>query len=192
MEQDVAFQCDCGTVRGHLSAITPHRGTHVTCYCSECRSAEVYLDQPDPEKNGVDLFQTTVDRVTIDTGLDQLRAFAFRPGKLARWYAGCCKAPMFNTLDKPWMGFVTLHDRRVTDTTPFGPIVMEGFKEDASGRQRQHHLWRLIWGVVKRTTQMQATGRWRQTPFHTSGGETITPIHVLSDVEKSVLPLEIR
>ncbi|MGB3245385.1 MAG: hypothetical protein WBB25_12685 [Sulfitobacter sp.] len=66
---DAAFTCACGIVRGKILNATPKGGNHCVCYCESCRAGALYAGDRDPVRSGVELFQTTADRIVIQDGL---------------------------------------------------------------------------------------------------------------------------
>jgi len=163
--RDLPFACNCGTIKGTLRGVTPARGSHARCHCIDCRAAEVYLNQPDPAPQAVQLFQTTPDRFDFDQGFDQLGVFSFGDKNLLRWYATCCGTPMFNTLRKPKLAFASIMTSALSDPAALGPIVGTGYIPTSSGKTRNEGLPRLIWGALSRAAAAKITGRWKTNPF---------------------------
>ena len=189
MGQDVVFACKCGRIMGRLIETSPRTGTACICHCRFCRAAEVYLDQDDPGWDGVGVFQTRADLLRIDEGLSQLAAFSFSKGGLIRWYARCCKAPLFNTLPNPRWGMVSVSADRFPDPSPLGEIRVVAWEPDETGKRRTTGLLRAIWGVASRAAALQIGNKWRKNPLFGRSQRPIVPVHVLSDIEKAQLPL---
>lgn len=190
MANDVAFSCECGAIHGVLTDVSEKTGTGIVCHCSQCRASEVFLDQPDPEDDGVAIFQTTVDHVKFTVGADKLYAFSFETGKLIHWYAKCCKVPMFNTMAKPEGGFVGVMVDRLAETAPLGRIKAMLYADNGKGGQSHTGLRHVIIGGTRRAIRMCLTGKWKNSPFFGKSGAPVSKVHVLSKVEKSQLPLE--
>lgn len=191
MGEDVIFSCECGQIHGVLRDVSAKAGTGLLCHCSRCRAAEVFLDQADPEDDGVALFQTTCDRVVFAAGANQMYAFSFEEGGVIHWYAKCCKVPLFNTLATPETGFVSVLVDRVTPKDPLGPIRALLYKDNGKGKQVHKGLHRVIAGGTKRAVRMRMSGKWKCSPFFGKSGAPISRVHVLSDVEKGHLRVEI-
>ena len=189
MTDSTTFSCTCGKIHGVLTDISEKTGTGIVCHCSQCRAAEVYLDQPDPEDDGVAIFQTTFDHVTFMAGADKMYAFSFEDGKLVRWYASCCKVPLFNTMAEPKSGFVGVIVDRLADTAPLGRIRAMLYQRDENGKQSHTGLRHVIAGGTKRAARMRFTGKWKKNAFFGRSGKPITRVHVLSEIEKHQLPL---
>lgn len=189
MGQDVFFSCDCGQIMGRMVDTSPRTGTACICHCRFCRAAEVYLDQTDPGWDGVGVFQTSTDRVRIDEGLDHLKAFSFSKDGLVRWYAGCCKVPMFNTMRNPRWALISVSVDRIPDPSPLGEIKVVAHEPDERGKLHHTGLRHAIWGVLSRAARMQVGSKWKNFPLYGKSQRPIVAVHVLSDIEKKQLPL---
>ena len=73
---NLALQCQCGTVRGRAIRVYPVDGTRVVCYCRDCQAfahalnaAERVLDA----QGGTDIYQLPPARLQIHQGHDQIR-----------------------------------------------------------------------------------------------------------------------
>lgn len=190
MSEDVTFSCGCGQIHGVLRDVSPKTGTALVCYCSRCRAAEVFLDQADPQDDGVPLFQTTCDRVVFTAGANQMYAFSFEKRGLIHWYAKCCKVPLFNTTATPTSGFVSVLVNRVSPKEPLGPIKAFLFQDNEGGKQVHKGLYHVIAGATVRAIRMRISGKWKNNPFFGKTRAPISRVHVLSDVEKRHLPVQ--
>lgn len=181
--KDLSFACTCGTLRGRLTSVTPRSGALIVCHCADCRAAELALGQPDPAPQGVALYQTTPDKVTLDSGSDQLALLRLSDKGLFRWHAACCSAPLFNTTPKPGFAFASLHAGRAADVAALGPLVGE-----VNGPKGNKGLFGMIIGVLRRSAAARLSGRWRQNPFFDadSGAPVVTP-RVLTAKERAAL-----
>lgn len=180
---DVPFRCACGQIHGRLTAIEPGAGLRVVCHCRDCRAAEVALGQPDPQDAGVDLFQTTPDRVVIDGGAEHLALLRLSPRGLFRWHAACCGTPLFNTAPKRGVPFASLHVNRASDPTPLGPV-----RAEVNGKKNRG-LLPAVAGIFTRLASARLSGRWRQTPFFDGDGTPVAAPRILSlDERRAVTP----
>jgi hypothetical protein len=164
-DKSAEFACTCGAVRGRVTPATRHSGTHVMCYCADCRAAQIYLGQDDPAPEGVELFQTTPDTIAFERGQDRLGLMRLGPNGLMRWYATCCNAPLFNTLKGPKLPFVGIHVARIADPAPIGPILVRGFMPQPDGSRKHKRVAYMAWQMFTRMLAARLSGRWRQTPF---------------------------
>ncbi|TMV09582.1 hypothetical protein FGK63_00485 [Ruegeria sediminis] len=184
----LAFSCDCGGLSGHITAQGVKSGTHVVCYCPDCRAAELYLGQPDLAPGPVDIFQLSPDAVVIDKGKDNLALLRLGPNGLFRWYAKCCGAPIANTLKTPKLPFAGIAAKRVSDPDRLGPVVTRGYVPDGTGKLKHEHLGRAVLAVLRRGLSARLSGRWRRTPFFdVATGAPIVPAKVLTKDERAAL-----
>lgn len=170
---DIAFSCTCGTLSGTLRGAHPRTGTHAVCFCDSCRASALYHNRPDPAPGPVHIFQTTPDRITIDSGMDQLAVMSFGDKNLLRWYAACCGTPMFNTARSAKFSFVGVLTDQLSDTAPLGPIVGRGFIPAKGGKVRHEGLPRLVWRMLSRVAVAGLSGTWKNTIFFDT--ETLKP-----------------
>ena len=170
---DIPLACRCGSVTGTLHDVRPRDGTHVVCHCNACARAMALSGLGEEAAAGVDLWQTTPDRIEIVTGMDQLVPMRLSPRGLFRWTARCCDTPMFNTFAGPRLPFAGVLTRNLSDPAPLGPVIAHGFVTGADGKQRHRHGHRVVWRFVRRSLAARMTGRWRQTPFFDADGQPV-------------------
>jgi hypothetical protein len=108
MTADVPLRCRCGRIRGSARAIGPSMGTRLICYCDDCQMYARFLgtDGVLDEFGGTDVFQTTPAHVLITEGRCEIRCLRLSDRGLMRWYSGCCKVPLANTVASPRVPFV--------------------------------------------------------------------------------------
>lgn len=183
----VAFGCTCGALTGRIAPATPRSGTHLECFCNDCRAAQIHLGQPDPAPGGVAIFQTTPDAVTIVSGRNRLGVMRLGPRGLLRWYATCCNAPLFNTLARPTLPFVGVLVDRLADPGRIGPVLAQSFVPNpAGGAPRHKGAMRMTWRFLIRLAAARLSGRWRHTPFFdlATGAPVVAP-RVLDKAERN-------
>ena len=140
---DLPLRCGCGALRGVLRSVAPRGGNRCICYCDDCQSFAHFLGRAesilDPH-GGTDIFQTTA-RLELSAGVQQLACMQLRQGsRVVRWYAGCCRTPIGNTVVTPRMPFVGLihscMDFDATGSTAdsvLGPVRGSVFRRFARG-----------------------------------------------------------
>lgn len=170
---DIPFACRCGSVTGILHDVRPSEGTHALCQCNSCRRGLELFDMGALAAGGVEIFQTTPDRIEFLTGLDQMAVMSLSPKGMLRWHARCCGTPMVNTFRSPAMPFAGVLVHSLADSDPLGPVVATGFIPGPGGKQRHQHLHRVIWRMLKRTLAAKISGRARTNPFFDSAGQPI-------------------
>jgi hypothetical protein len=176
----VGFSCRCGAISGHLTDIDPGRDTHLRCHCDDCRRANAHFGIEGSRETGVSIWQTTPDKVKIETGAVHMRLMRLSEKGLLRWYAGCCDTPLFNTMATPKVPFVGVLTDRLEDTEPLGPVVAEGFVEGEDGRSRHVHGGRVGVRIVRRIVGARLSGRWKDTPFFdTASGKPVCEAEIV-------------
>lgn len=179
------FACTCGKVHGHLSDITPRTGAPITCHCDDCRRAGLWLGQDDTGAEGHTYLQTTPARVHFDAGQDTLSVFTWKNKRLLRWYAPCCNAPLFNTMDTPKWAFASLHVARLAPSDALGPVATHGFMRQPNGRFKHKGLLRFMFRFIKRSAGARLSGAWRKTPFFDETGAPIGPVRALTAEDRA-------
>jgi hypothetical protein len=167
---DIPFSCRCGGLSGHLLNARPGEGTHLLCHCADCARAQALYDDA---SGPVAIFQTTPDRIKIETGKEHLALMQLSPNGLFRWTAACCDTQMFNTLKSPRIPFAGIVVARLADAAPLGPVLGEGFVPGPDGKTRHRHITRMIWRFLKRSAAARFSGRWRDTPFFDADGRPV-------------------
>lgn len=188
MAQNVPFGCSCGAVRGVLRGTTPRAGGHVHCYCEDCRAAAVWAGDADVGHAGIHYYQTTPDKVEFETGLAELRVFQWKKGRLLRWYAPCCGATFFNTLDSPKWAFASINTARFDNPDALGPAKAYAFKPMPNGKSKTVGLRHFMIGFLRRTIWKRISGTWRNTPFFDESGTAIAPIQKLTQQDRKTVP----
>ncbi|MEL6619412.1 MAG: DUF6151 family protein [Pseudomonadota bacterium] len=186
--QDLPFACDCGKLTGTLMGVGPSKGTRAECHCRDCRDAELFAGQPDPAPGGVQLYQTTPDRVRFDAGLDQLAVFSLSDTGILRWQARCCGAMLFNTTRSPKLAFASFRTDRLDDDSPLGPIKVRAFVRKANGKRGHEGMGHFLWAMIGRVLPRRLTGGWRKTPFFdVKSGEPVRDVYIVSKSERDAL-----
>lgn len=108
MSSDLPFACECGAVSGTLRIGA--EGHHLICHCSDCQHLVDYLGHPQllDAHGGTALYQTRCARMRLDTGRDRLACVHLTDKPTLRWYAACCRMPLFNTVATGRLPFITV------------------------------------------------------------------------------------
>lgn len=186
---DLAFACDCNTLRGTLRGATASNGCRVECYCHDCRAAEVFAGQPDPAPGAVQLYQTVPFRIAIEAGAVQLSPFSFSDTGPLRWQARCCGSTMFLTHRNPRLSFTSMRTDRLATPEALGPVQARAFVRKENGKRGHIGLLRFVAGFIWRTASARLSGRWKQTPFFTPDGAPVADIYQVSKAERAGLKL---
>jgi hypothetical protein len=182
--QAIGFSCSCGALRGHVDVPSPRAGNHVICHCPDCRAAMIHLGQPDPAPDGVEIWQTTPDRVHITEGARHLALMRLSPKGMYRWYAACCNAPITTTLRHRRLNVGGLIAARLDDRAALGPLLGYVFKKGADGRYHHKGFNRMGLRVIQMILAANLSGRWRDNPFLDDTGKPVVEPRVLSREER--------
>ncbi len=172
--KDLSFSCDCGALTGHITQQGVKSGTHVVCFCHDCRAAQLYFNQPDPAPGPIEILQMAPEEIVIDTGAEHLAAMQLSPKGMLRWYAKCCSAPLATTPLTPKFPFAGFIVKRIPDASSLGPVTTRGFVPGSNGKQSHEKVRYAAFGLLKRVLKSRLSGSWKQTPFFKS--ETGAPV----------------
>lgn len=185
---ETGFSCSCGKVCGRVAPAGPKTGIHLVCHCGDCRAAGRYFGQTDSAQIGVDMFQTSPDTIQFSSGAEHLAILRLSPKGPLRWYAACCNTPMFNTLSRPGLAFVTVLLSNTDDPAVFGPVAAESFVPQAGGPPKHKNGGRMVMGIMSRLAAARLSGRWKKTPFFDlATGEPRAPVHLIDKEERAAL-----
>ncbi len=111
MPPSLAIRCGCGALRGSVSGASPQYGNHLVCYCDDCQAFPRFLGCADAvldANGGSEIYQVSSGRVAFESGLEHLAAVRLSDRGLCRWFAGCCRTPIANTMPSAGMPFCGL------------------------------------------------------------------------------------
>ncbi|WP_253283427.1 MULTISPECIES: DUF6151 family protein [Ruegeria] len=187
----LAFSCSCGQLKGQISDRGVRLGTHVECFCHDCRAAQLYFGQPDPAPGPVDIFQMAPDEIEITAGGQFLSAMKLSPNGMLRWYASCCNAPLATTPQTarlPFAGFIV--GRITGDVSALGPVTTRGFVPRPDGKQKHEKVRFAAFGLLRRALQSRLSGRWKKTPFFDpeTGDPAVVPNVISKDERVALYP----
>lgn len=133
------------------------------------------------------LFQTTPDHMHFTKGAEHLTLTRLGPKGLFRWSAGCCGAPMANTLPRPQLPFVGIQVGRFEDPAALGPVRTHGNGKGAWPQPvKDRGMVRAIATLFWRAARTKLSGRGGQTPFFDAAGEPVaTPIVLTLEERKT-------
>lgn len=111
---DLPFSCTCRIISGTLVDVGPKAGDRYVCYCNDCRDFARYLGKDDETLDaagGSSVYQTRVDHLRIEHGLDHLACVNMAGKQTLRWFCRECRTPLFNTMDNgswPFLSMITV------------------------------------------------------------------------------------
>ncbi len=188
VQTGVGFACECRALQGRITAEGVQAGTHVVCYCPDCRAAELYFGQPDPAPDPIAVFQIAPEHIEIDQGAEHLAVMQLGPKGVYRWYAKCCKSPLANTLQTPKFPFASVIAKRVANPSNLGPVTSRSFVPKPGGKSSHERFASAVFGVLKRAAKSRFSGGWKKTPFFDgSTGEPVSKPTLISKSERDAL-----
>jgi hypothetical protein len=186
------LQCRCGTIKGFVS--NPESANRVVCYCKDCQAFARFLGQQNETldaQGGSDIVQTLPKNVTFTQGADAIACMRLSDRGMVRWYAGCCKTPIGNTLENYKISFVgLLHncletpERSLEDS--FGAVRVYANPQGAIGhpRPKASGMGAAIWWLVKTILKARVNGDYKRTAFFRDGRPIAIP-RVISSAERA-------
>ncbi|WP_171236787.1 DUF6151 family protein [Ruegeria sp. HKCCA6837] len=187
----LAFSCRCGSLQGRVSARGVRQGTHVECFCRDCRAAQLYFKQPDPAPGAVDILQMAPEEIEITAGGQFIAAMKLSPNGMLRWYANCCNTPLATTPPSASLPFAGFLVRRITDDTSIlGPVTTRGFVPRPNGKQKHEKIRFAAFGLIRRVAISRLSGRWKNTPFFDkkTSEPVATPVVISKDERAALYP----
>jgi hypothetical protein len=199
MKETIELRCDCGALRGTLSGIFEKRAKRIVCLCDDCQTYAHYLGRaPDvlDRNGGTDIFPATPADMRITAGAEQLRCARLSPKGLLRWYAGCCKTPIANTMSSakvPYAGIVhsiTDHaESGVAREKVLGPVVARiqgrfGVPPLPDGTLRAVSVGVILMNISFLTRAWLA-GKGQPSPFFSRAGALTAEPYVLTEDERA-------
>jgi hypothetical protein len=186
------LQCRCGTIKGWVS--DPHSANRVVCYCKDCQAFARALGQESETldaQGGSDIVQALPKNVTFTQGTEALACMRLTDKGMVRWYAGCCKTPIGNTLENYKISFIgLLHNCLETPEhslqNSFGAVRAYANPHGAIGepKPKAAGVGTTIWWLVKTILKARVNGDYKRTPFFRDGKPIATP-RVLSSAERA-------
>ena len=214
------LQCRCGTLKGLVQ--NPRGANRAICYCRDCQAFAHFLGRPGEvldERGGTDVIQVLPRNVVFTQGAEALACMRLTPKGLVRWYAGCCKTPIGNTLATPKMSFIGLvHtcleapsealDPAAGDASPpagksaskaldevFGPVRCWVNPDGAKGepKPKAAGLWHVLGWFFGTVVRARFNGDYRQTPFFdVAAGKPVVAPRILTEAEHADLMAAVR
>lgn len=200
MRDEVELRCDCGKISGamHIEPNDPAR--RLRCYCDDCQAFQHFLKRGGDildVHGGTDIIQLSPSALRLDKGLDQLRCVRLTPKGVARWYAGCCKTPIGNTLPTPQLPFVGLIEHAVRDRAwldhNLGTSRLAVFGSFARGDRSALNAHdklpiSMMLGAIWRIARRRLAGAHKKSPFFDpTTGAPRAEATVLSAAEREAL-----
>lgn len=126
---NLSIACACREVAAVLADVGPTQGDHVVCHCTDCQNFARYLGAADrilQQHGGTALYQCRCARLRLTKGTDKLACLHLTDKPTLRWYASCCRTPLFNTYANgriPYITTLVANCRPEEVTAAIGPVV---------------------------------------------------------------------
>jgi hypothetical protein len=196
----LSLGCRCGSVSGVLEGVSAENGSHVVCYCDDCQAFARFLGGEDilDAHGGTEIYQTTPSRVHIRSGASHIRCVRLSEKGMLRWYAGCCRTPIANTLSgsrMPFAGLVRPFFGDAPDGRPrdaiIGQITLRGFARYAIGGAPPGATDRPPLSFFLRIGRLLLggflAGAHRPSPFFDERGKPVAVPEILSPDQRAQL-----
>lgn len=183
---DLDVRCDCGTVRAVIRDATPDNTNRVVCECGWCQRYAHLLERVDTmldERGGTEVFQIRPSSLELLAGQDRLECMHLTSGGARRWYAGCCRSPIANTLAKPGPPFVgvlacCVDWTKVAKEEALGPVRVRvnGVVPPADRsrlRARRRDQFTMLGHYAPKFFGWWLRGEGKQIPFFDAAGQPI-------------------
>lgn len=191
------LQCRCGSLQGLVS--NPQSANRVICYCKDCQAFAHFLGRADEvldERGGSDVIQMAPRNIVFTQGAESLACLRLTPKGLVRWYAGCCKTPIGNTLVTPKMSFIGVVSTCLENPdkpldAAFGPVRTWVNTASARGnpKPRVAGVGRTVWWFLGTTLKARVNGDYKRTPFFRpdTGAPVVSPRVLTNDEHMNVM-----
>lgn len=160
----VAWSCRCGAVHGTVD-VERRAGTPVVCHCDSCTRAQRHWGVEATRTQGVAIYQTTPDRVSIHSGASNLGLGRLSPKGSYRWYATCCDTQIGVSSTTPKFAFIGFVQSVFSDTSALGRARTHSYIPQPGGGEKHTRLMPAVVAVMARAMFARTSGRWQDTPF---------------------------
>jgi hypothetical protein len=196
----IHLRCQCGAMKGVAADVSPETGNHIVCYCDDCQAYARFLGSAGilDARGGTEIFQTSRSRLRFTEGEEHLCCMRLSQKGLMRWFAGCCRTPVGNTVASAHVPFVGIpHSfidpgvgRSLDDV--LGPVIAFAQARFATGTPPEGAHPKVPLGLIGRSLRLLATARFagkgRPSPFfHPSTHAPIVLPQVLTPAERDQL-----
>lgn len=195
----VAFECDCGKVKGSVES--KHlKGYRAVCLCDDCQAYAHYLKRADTldANGGTDIIPVMPSHLKIHEGWDEMKSVRLYRSGMFRCFADCCKTPIGNAMSSPKMPYIGIAARIFEKNSSaekvneiFGPIRERMQAQYAIGPlpplAQKRVSFPFMVRVVKFMLTAKLTGAGSPSPFFTSEGTPALEPYVLTKEERESL-----
>ena len=181
---EVTLKCSCGAIEGIAHNVSANAGTRLVCHCDDCQAFANYFDGNSgvlDKFGGTDIFQMPISQVEITKGVEHMNCIKLKPKGLIRWYAGCCRTPIGNTISSniPFIGVIHsfMDDAGVRDKN-IG--LVRGYmyaKDSCPAERKKTSSFKIIIRILLKMLVWKIKGLNKPSSFFDSNGSPIsTPL----------------
>jgi hypothetical protein len=187
----IHLQCDCGRIKGEVRHVAHANCNHLVCYCNDCQEFPRHLGKAGNVLNswgGTEIVQIPQAWLDITEGADLMRCIRFGKKGIYRWYAGCCNAPIGNTLGPGWPFIGIIHSfirpkGELADAVgpSRGNVWVEFAAPGAPDDVRKHaSAFRLLFRTLRLMLAWKVKGLHQPSAFFSFSGQPVADPEVLS------------
>jgi hypothetical protein len=198
----IPLKCKCGTLQGIADVPASHKGGRFVCLCDDCQAYAHYLGRAQDvldANGGTDIFPIAPANIKITQGIENLKGCRLSDKGMYRWYAGCCKTPIGNTLAStktPYVGVCSVimnypADNRLRDSE-LGPVSFRlhgrfGIGPLFPGTLQKASL-PVVWSMIRFMTGSILKRQHSPSPFvNPSTGQLRAEPYILTSAEREAL-----
>jgi Family of unknown function (DUF6151) len=200
VKSNISLKCSCGQLRGVISDVSNNTGRRGVCMCDDCQTYAHYLGRASEildQHGGTDVFPVEPAKIKITAGGEQLKCVRLAPNGMFRWYAGCCKTPIANSLKSykiPFTGVVHLiMDHKsdgITRDQAIGPVQAKfnsKFGINNPPKEALIPMAGLILNSISFLLQGWIKGANQPSPFFDHQGKPKVEPYILTETERANL-----
>ena len=186
---ELKLKCQCGSVQGTTKGIAPKLGNRIICYCNDCQAFPTHLGVADTvldEHGGTDIFQLPISHIKITEGSEHIRCLRLTQKGLYRWYTGCCKTPIGNTLNAkmPFIGVIHSFIDTENRDKDLGPVLggfqIKSAKDGLVVNPKWHSERRVTFRVFTKLFTWKIKGYNKPSAFFKDDGKAISKPRIIS------------
>ena len=195
----IELKCECGALQGNITLSTK-LGRRIVCMCDDCQAYAHFLGRADQilDKNGgTDIFPVRPCDLHLTHGLQNLKCMRLSDQGMYRWYAGCCKTPIGNSMTSPKVPYIGLITKLIENTAGqsadavAGPVHARVLGKFGIGPlppgTSQKVSFKMIAGVIQFLVPALLKKAYEPSPFFKSVGEPIVEPQILTADQLSKL-----
>ena len=202
MTFNIPLKCSCGSFRGIASGISKSKGNRIVCMCDDCQAYAHFLGRAKEvldDNGGTDVFPIPPANLTITHGFEFLKCLRLTDKGMIRWYAGCCKTPIANSMPSskfPFAGVIhtimNFADGTKTREEALGPVYARVQGKSGIGELPQDAYpttpLKVIFSTIQFLFFAWIKRQYKPSPFFDSiSGKPKVDPYILTSIERENL-----